>query len=206
MANWKYALVIVIVVFLTGILFIGFYYEQQNEKERLNEQIRQKEIERDNLIEQTLKQKQEQDRLVWQKKEQDRQIQEQERQNQELQRKLQEQTQSEEKRMQGIFDNTKRLYEEYKWKLDLVTEIQTRTDALGTSASRDMYIEWIRRNNEAISAGEELASYITENRDILDNKGTIKNWASDTLILIAKNKVVFERDNQGLIEYINKKR
>ncbi len=99
---------------------------------------------------------------------------------------------------QGIFDNAKRLYEDYEWKLALVTEIQNRTDALGTSATKDMYIEWKRRNNEAIDTGERLATYITEHKDILN-----QYWTSDILVLIAKNKVTFERDNQALEQTID---
>ncbi|NJD52661.1 MAG: hypothetical protein FIB07_07310 [Candidatus Methanoperedens sp.] len=98
---------------------------------------------------------------------------------------------------QGMFDNADRLYDEYKWKLDLVTEIQNRTDAMGTAATKEMYIEWKRRNNEAIDEGERLANYITENRDILG-----QYWTSDILVLIAKNKVTFERDNQNLEQIV----
>ncbi|MFZ3169892.1 MAG: hypothetical protein WA130_19945 [Candidatus Methanoperedens sp.] len=99
---------------------------------------------------------------------------------------------------QGIFDNANRLYDEYKWKLDLVTEIQNRTDAMGTAATKEMYIEWKRRNNESIDEGERLANYITEHRDILG-----EYWISDILVLIAKNKVTFERDNQILEQTIS---
>ena len=98
---------------------------------------------------------------------------------------------------QGTINNANRLYEDYKWKLDLVTEIQNRTDALGTAATKDMYIEWMRRNNESIEAGERLATYITEHRDTLD-----QYWTSDILVMIAKNKVTFERDNQALEQTI----
>lgn len=97
----------------------------------------------------------------------------------------------------GIYDNANRLYEEYNWKLDLVTEIQTRTDALGTDATREMYIEWKLRNSNAIEAGERLATYITEHKDILN-----QYWTSDILVLIAKNKVTAERDNQNLEQMI----
>lgn len=96
-----------------------------------------------------------------------------------------------------IYSNANRLYEDYKWKLDLVAEIQQRTDALGKEATKEMYIEWERRNNEAIDAGERLATYITERRDVLDYY-----WTSDVLVLIAKNKVTFERDNQELKQMI----
>ncbi len=99
---------------------------------------------------------------------------------------------------QGILTNTKRLYEDYSWKLDLVKEIQQRTDALGTKATKEMYIEWKLRNNEGIEAGERLATYITEHRDVLD-----QYWTSDILVLIATNKVTFERDNQALEQTIN---
>lgn len=99
---------------------------------------------------------------------------------------------------QGIFDNANRLYDEYKWKLDLVTEIQNRTDAMGTAATKELYIEWKRRNNESIDEGERLANYITEHRDILG-----QYWISDILVLIAKNKVTFERDNQILEQTIS---
>lgn len=98
----------------------------------------------------------------------------------------------------GIYSNANRLYEDYKWKLELVIEIQQRTDASGAQAGRDTYVEWKRRNNEAIDAGERLASYITENRHVLD-----QFWTSDVLVLIAKNKVTFERDNQALERKIN---
>lgn len=98
----------------------------------------------------------------------------------------------------GIYDNANRLYDDYKWKLDLVSEIQTRTDALGTDATKEMYVEWKRRDNEAIDAGERLATYITEHRDILN-----QYWTSDILVLIAKNKVTFERDNQAHEQIIN---
>jgi hypothetical protein len=96
-----------------------------------------------------------------------------------------------------IYSNANRLFGDYKWKLDLVTEIQQRTDALGKEATKEMYIEWERRNNEAIDAGERLATYITEHRDALDYY-----WTSDVLVLIAKNKVTFERDNQALEQMI----
>lgn len=98
---------------------------------------------------------------------------------------------------QGILDNAIRLYEDYKWKLDLVAEIQQRTDAQGTEATTGMYIEWKRRNNESIEAGERLATYIIEHRDVLS-----QYWTSDILVLIAKNKVTFERDNQGIEQKI----
>lgn len=99
---------------------------------------------------------------------------------------------------QGVISNANRLYDDYKWKLDLVTEIQKRTDALGTAATKEMYIEWKLRNNEAIEAGERLSTYITEQRNVLD-----QYWTSDVLVLIAKNKVTFERDNQALEQTIN---
>lgn len=102
----------------------------------------------------------------------------------------------------GIFSNANRLNDDYAWKLDLVTEIQQRTDALGNGAGRSYYVEWINRNNEAIYSGETLATYLEENRDVLDN-GVTKNWASDLLTLIAKNKVTIERDNQGLNQVVN---
>ncbi len=98
----------------------------------------------------------------------------------------------------GIYDNANRLYDDYKWKLDLVSEIQARTDALGTDATKEMYIEWKLRDNEAIDAGERLATYITEHRDVLN-----QYWTSDILVLIAKNKVTFERDNQAHEQTIN---
>ncbi|VVB92662.1 Uncharacterised protein [uncultured archaeon] len=98
---------------------------------------------------------------------------------------------------QGILDNANRLYDDYKWKLDLVVEIQQRTDALGTEAPVENYIEWKRRNNESIDAGERLATYIIEHRDVLS-----QYWTSDILVLIAKNKVTFERDNQGIEQKI----
>ena len=98
---------------------------------------------------------------------------------------------------QGIYDNTARLYEEYKWKLSLVAEIQQRTDAQGAEATAGMYIEWKRRNNENIVAGERLTTYIIEHRDVLS-----QYWTSDILVLIAKNKVTFERDNQGIEQKI----
>jgi hypothetical protein len=101
-------------------------------------------------------------------------------------------------RDQGIVDNANRLNDDYKWKLDLVIEIQKRTDALGTAATKEMYIEWKLRNKEAIESGERLASYITENRNVLNQK-----WVSDALVLIANNKVTFERDNQNLEQLIN---
>jgi hypothetical protein len=101
-------------------------------------------------------------------------------------------------RDQGIVDNANRLNDDYKWKLDLVAEIQKRTDALGTAATKEMYIEWKLRNKEAIESGERLASYITENRNVLDQK-----WVSDELVFIANNKVTFERDNQNLEQIIN---
>ncbi len=97
----------------------------------------------------------------------------------------------------GIFDNANRLYEDYRWKLDLVNEIQQRTDALGIEATKEIYIEWKRRNSEAIESGERLATYITEQRDVLD-----WYWTSDVLVLIAKTKVTFERDNQAIEQKI----
>ena len=98
----------------------------------------------------------------------------------------------------GIIDNANRLLGDYKWKLELVAEIQKRTDALGTAATKEMYIEWKFRNKEAIDSGERLATYITERRDVLD-----QYWTSDILVLIATNKVTFERDNQALERIIN---
>lgn len=97
----------------------------------------------------------------------------------------------------GIFDNANRLYEDYRWKLDLVNEIQQRTDALGIEATKEMYIEWKRRNSETIESGERLTTYITEQRDVLD-----RYWTSDVLVLIAKTKVTFERDNQAIEQKI----
>lgn len=97
----------------------------------------------------------------------------------------------------GIYSNANRLFGDYKWKLDLVTEIQKRTDAMGTDAPRELYVEWKLRNNEAIDAGERLATYITENRQVLDYY-----WTSDVLVLIAKNKVTFERDNKAIDQMI----
>lgn len=101
-------------------------------------------------------------------------------------------------KIQGIVDNANRLKEDYNWKLNLVTEIQKRTDALGTTATKEMYIEWKLRNKEAIESGERFSSYITENRNALDQK-----WVSDTLVLISQNKVTYERDNQNLEQLIN---
>jgi len=98
---------------------------------------------------------------------------------------------------QGVSDNAIRLYDDYKWKLDLVAEIQQRTDAQGTEAPVENYIEWKRRNNESIDAGERLATYIIEHRDVLS-----QYWTSDILVLIAKNKVTFERDNQDIEQKI----
>ncbi|MCZ7400954.1 MAG: hypothetical protein O8C61_01890 [Candidatus Methanoperedens sp.] len=98
---------------------------------------------------------------------------------------------------QGILDNLNRLYGDYEWKLDLVAEIQQRTDAQGSDATTEMYIEWKRRNNESIEAGERLATYIIEHRNVLT-----QYWTSDVLVLIAKNKVTFERDNQGIEQKI----
>jgi hypothetical protein len=98
---------------------------------------------------------------------------------------------------QGVQDNAIRLYDDYKWKLDLVTEIQQRTDALGTEAPVENYIEWEHRNNEGIEAGEMLETYIIEHRGVLS-----QYWTSDILVLIAKNKVTFERDNQGIEQKI----
>ncbi len=98
---------------------------------------------------------------------------------------------------QGIYSNANRLFGEYKWKLDLVIEIQKRTDALGSDAPKELYVEWKLRNNEAIDAGERLATYITENRQVLDYY-----WTSDVLVLIAKNKVTFERDNKAIDQMI----
>lgn len=101
-------------------------------------------------------------------------------------------------KIRGIVDNANRLRDDYNWKLDLVTEIQKRTDALGTSATKEMYIEWKLRNKEAIESGERFSSYLTENRNALDQK-----FVSDTLVLISKNKVTYERDNQNLEQIIN---
>lgn len=98
---------------------------------------------------------------------------------------------------QGIFDDANRLYADYQWKLNLVAEIQQRTDALGQEATKEMYIEWKNRNNESIDAGERLATYIIEHRDVLS-----QYWTSDILVLIAKNKVTFERDNRALEQKI----
>ncbi len=99
---------------------------------------------------------------------------------------------------QGVVDNTNRLKLDYYWKLELVGEIQKRTDALGTSATKGHYVEWKLRNNNAIDAGERLATYITEHFKELDAK-----WASDTLSFIAMNKVTLLRDNQSLEQTIS---
>ena len=99
---------------------------------------------------------------------------------------------------QGIADNANRLKDDYDLKLGQVEEIQKRTDVLGTEATNEMYIEWKLENKAAIDSGEKLASYITENRDALDEK-----WVSDTLVLIATNKVNHERDNDELEQLIN---
>lgn len=104
---------------------------------------------------------------------------------------------SDDNKSQGIYSNANRLFGDYKWKLDLVIEIQKRTDVLGTDAPKELYVEWKLRNNEAIDAGERLATYITENRQGLDYY-----WTSDVLVLIAKNKVTFERDNKALDQMI----
>jgi hypothetical protein len=104
---------------------------------------------------------------------------------------------SDDNKSQGIYSNANRLFGDYKWKLDLVIEIQKRTDVLGTDAPKELYVEWKLRNNEAIDAGERLATYITENRQVLDYY-----WTSDVLVLIAKNKVTFERDNKALDQMI----
>lgn len=101
-------------------------------------------------------------------------------------------------KIQGIVDNANRLKDDYNWKVDLVTEIQKRTDALGTAATKEMYVEWKLRNKEAIESGERFASYITENRNALDQK-----YVSDTLVLISQNKVTYERDNQNFEQIIN---
>ncbi len=98
-----------------------------------------------------------------------------------------------ENKTQGIYDNANRLLVDYQWKLNLVDEIQQRTDALREEAGREMYVEWKHRNDEAVEAGERLATYITENRNLLNYY-----WTSDILVMIAKNKVTFERDNQAL--------
>lgn len=99
---------------------------------------------------------------------------------------------------QGIVDNANRLKDDYDLKLGQVEEIQKRTDALGTEATKEMYIVWKLENKATIELGEKLTSYITENRDALDEK-----WVSDTLVLIATNKVNHERDNQELEQLIN---
>lgn len=97
-----------------------------------------------------------------------------------------------------IIGNAKRLLGEYNDKLNLITEIQQRTDALGTAATREYYIEWYNRNVQAIDAGERLASYVRENINALNEN----NWASDLLTLIATNKERLDRDNQGLFQII----
>lgn len=99
---------------------------------------------------------------------------------------------------QGISTNAQRLYEDYNWKLEKVKEIQQRADALGNGAAKEMYIEWKQRNSEGIESGERLATYINEHRDVLD-----QFWTSEVLVLIATNKVTFERDNRALEQKIN---
>lgn len=101
-------------------------------------------------------------------------------------------------KIQGIVDNANRLKEDYDWKVEQVTEIQKRTKALGTTATKEMYVEWKFRNKVAIESGERYASYINENRNALDQK-----WISDTLVIISQNKVNYERDNQILDQIIN---
>lgn len=61
-----------------------------------------------------------------------------------------------------------------------------------------MYIEWKLRNELATESGERYASYITENRNALD-----QNWVSDILVLISGNKVNLDRDNQNIEQIIN---
>lgn len=100
--------------------------------------------------------------------------------------------------IQGIVENTNILNEEYILKLEQVAEIEKRTDALGTAATKEIYKEWKLKNYIAIESGERYASYITENINALDQK-----WVSDILVLISKNKVNLERDNQNLEQIIN---
>lgn len=98
----------------------------------------------------------------------------------------------------GAVSNANRLRDEYNDKLNLVTEIQKRVDALGSSATKSMYVEWRYRNNAAIDAGERLATYLNENFNVFEAKIT-----SDLLSTIAKNKERLERDNQNLEQIIN---
>lgn len=48
---------------------------------------------------------------------------------------------------------------------------------------------------EAIAAGEKLAEYLEENQEILDN-GAIKNWASDTLVWINANRLLYDYEKK----------
>ncbi len=98
----------------------------------------------------------------------------------------------------GVVDNTNRLLSDYQDKIALVGEIQQRTDALGTSATKEYFVEWKLRNNNAIDAGERLATYITEHFKEFDAK-----WASDSLSWIATNKERALSDNQNLEQTIS---
>ncbi len=97
------------------------------------------------------------------------------------------------KKASDVSGNLKRLENDYEDKLNLVDEIQKRTDSLGSSAKKADYSEWRLRNSEAVDSGEHLASYIREHLNEL-NSGK----CTDLLVLLATNKERLERDNQAL--------
>lgn len=71
-----------------------------------------------------------------------------------------------------IFNNAKRLHDDYAQKLKAGNKF------------------------EAITAGEKLAEYLEENREILDN-GTTTNWASDVLIWINANRLLYDYERKA---------
>jgi predicted DNA-binding protein YlxM (UPF0122 family) len=99
---------------------------------------------------------------------------------------------------QEVLDHANQLFDDYSRKNNLTDEIQIRIDALGSAATKEMYIEWIKRNNEAIDSGDALTAYINKNRDKLN-----QHWTIDVLKYVAVYKMVFETNNQALKKTIS---
>ncbi len=97
-----------------------------------------------------------------------------------------------------VAGNANRLKNEYQDKLNLVDEIQKRTDALGSSAGISYYVEWANRNGAAILAGDQLSSYIQEHVKDLNTE-----WTVNAVSWVSTNKERLSRDNQGLIQTIS---
>lgn len=97
-----------------------------------------------------------------------------------------------------VAGNADYLKNEYQDKLNLVDEIQKRTDALGSSAGISYYVEWANRNGAAILAGDQLSSYIQEHVNDLNTE-----WTVNAVSWVSTNKERLSRDNQTLVQTIS---